>query len=650
MASIPESIRNSSVNLGVINESIRYTKRSTSKVNDSVDNISRIIKNNSRIKNDLFMKSQLIDSRRRDASRRQEIEDQIESKKVSFIPQRGLAYVKRLSSGPMSRIMGFLGFVTAGWIVENLPTWMFMGKEFVTRIQKFGGSMYRMVDNIKILVNFFGQTLKNSLDAIVRLDFKEFTEGNVLQSFQGMTSTIEDLGKNITDTFNLFRTPLTESMETGEKAPDLGETQPNTMFPGVQQETGISRVSGIHKQALDIISKPESGGSYNAMNQGTVGADDRIVGSTLSSRTKIKKDLTSMTIGEIMKRQAYLMNKSNPQVSDYGIYAAGKYQIIPGTFETAVTNAGLSPNDMFSPENQDKMGLAVLRSQGIGAWTAGGSSYSASERAIVEKARRTPVTYTTTAVSSTPTITPSTPATSFSNYRVTRNGANIKSLAQLPAHGGNTRKADGRLIQDFTLYKGNQFVDVPVPSPVNGTINFSGYSGRGGNWVEIKSSEGIVELGHFNSLKVKQGDKVSVGTILGLQGYSGSVRPVGRDGTHVHIQANDSVIARYISMLVSGTIPAPQSIAQKPRAAQAASSAMAPSIQPATVTAAPPQLPSITPERQGQNILMVDNTQPQIQAPAPQAQSPIAPPVSIDEFKLLNNFIKNKLLLDLAYL
>ena len=82
------------------------------------------------------------------------------------------------------------------------------------------------------------------------------------------------------------------------------------------------------------------------MNQGTI--NKRIVGSTQESRTIIKKRLTDMTLGEIKKRQDFLMNKDdNPQVSDYGIFAAGGYQIIPDTFPGAMNYAGLSSSDRF---------------------------------------------------------------------------------------------------------------------------------------------------------------------------------------------------------------------------------------------------------------------------------------------------------------
>ena len=635
MATVLESLRKSSINIQSISQTLSDTKKSTSTVNNSVENISRIVATNTRVKRELFTRSNILNSRREEASKRQELEDQIESTRVSSSPQLGLSFSSRSEKGPLGRILGFLGFTFAGWIVENLPTWIFMGQEFISRINSFGRSMYNMVYNMQNIIKYFGDTLKYSFDAVLRLDFDEFAgEGTVARSFEELNLAVQDLGTNITDTFKLFTTPLTESLETGEKAPGLGETRPDTMFPPIPQGGEGPQVTGITKQALDIISKYESAGAgYNAMNQGTIpdskGQRPKATIGGKTSKDIVGKNLTDMTIGEVIARQ------NRRLTNDQGfIHAAGRYQIIGNTLPGAMKGAGLKPTDMFSPENQDKMGIYLLKTGGIGKWE-GLKKATSQEIAIIKQAQRKPVTFTPPTPQA-PAPSPS-QTTNLSGYRVTRNGRNITSLGQLPPHHGSTRTTYGgnRLRQDFTLYKGNQFLNIPVPSPVSGTINFSGSAGAGGNWVEIQSSQGLVELGHFNSLNVKKGDKVSVGTILGLQGYTGRVSPSGVDGTHVHIQAPDAVVANYISMLSSGKIPyAPV----ERREAQI-------SAQPK-----PQQPAAMTPERKGSQILFIDDTQPQQpQVSYPVQQQPSVTP-TISEFKLLNNFIKNKLLLDLAYL
>ena len=103
---------------------------------------------------------------------------------------------------------------------------------------------------------------------------------------------------------------------------------------------------GSHDAALlSFISKGE--GDYNSMNQGTDG--DRIVGSTHDASTLLGKNLTDMSIGEVMQHQA-----------SGKLFAAGRYQIIPSTMELAVKNSGLSQDDPFNKANQDKLGLTLI--------------------------------------------------------------------------------------------------------------------------------------------------------------------------------------------------------------------------------------------------------------------------------------------------
>jgi hypothetical protein len=115
---------------------------------------------------------------------------------------------------------------------------------------------------------------------------------------------------------------------------------------------------------LDFIASGEGG--YNSMNQGTKG--NSIVGSTHDSASIVKKKLTDMSVGEIMERQAYLMNKSNPQESDYGLFAVGRYQVIPGTMSSIVKTMGIDRNAKFDKQMQDKIGLGLIKHKRPYAW------------------------------------------------------------------------------------------------------------------------------------------------------------------------------------------------------------------------------------------------------------------------------------------
>lgn len=639
MATVVNSLKKNLISTEIISKSLVSTKKSVSSVNDSVKNISNIILTNTRIKRELFNSSQIIESRRLEASKRKEYEDQLEASKVSSSPERGILFASKSSGGPLSRLLGFLGFITSGWILENLPTWIFMGREFISRIEAFGRSMYNMVNNMQRILQSFGTVLSNSFSSIARLDFNEFTEGSVLQSFNELNLAIQDLGDNITDSFKLFTTPLTESVETGEQAPGLEEKQPDTMFPQIPQEGSIIRVTGIHKQALDIIAGPESGGSYNAMNQGTVGPNNKIVGSTLDSKQKIGKELTSMTLGEVMQRQAYLMDKRNPQISNYGIYAAGKYQIIPKTFPSAMSGAGLTPKDMFSPENQDKMGLAVLKSQGIGAWTSGGTRYSSRETAIIKEAQRTPVVYSSTPKPSNSTA-PTAPATVQPAPMVVTSGFGWRWGRQ---HDGidlvpKTGKVEG----------------TPVIIRKGGIVEYAYIASRNMGMILITHEDGTQSRYlHVNNFKVKKGQKVESGQTIASLAAMGASGIGNATAPHLHFEYYPSTSApptdpagvyqNYVSLggKVIGVSPKPLDPRQVSRSPSAQISPQSREVQAESTV--------ITPERKGSQILIIDDTKPQVsQVSYPSAlRSSYSP--TITEFTVLNNFIKKKLLLDLAY-
>ena len=114
MATVADSLRRSSINIQNISKTLESTKGSVASVNESVGNISRIIVTNTKIKRELFTNSQTLFARREEASQRREREDAIEASQVSTSTSRGFAFSAKSEKGPLGRLLGFLGFVTAG--------------------------------------------------------------------------------------------------------------------------------------------------------------------------------------------------------------------------------------------------------------------------------------------------------------------------------------------------------------------------------------------------------------------------------------------------------------------------------------------------------------------------------------------------------
>jgi hypothetical protein len=99
----------------------------------------------------------------------------------------------------------------------------------------------------------------------------------------------------------------------------------------------------------DIIGRREGGrAGYDAIfGFGGPGGDPSIT-------SKYGKTLSQLTIGEALAISDARMT------GDQNAGAMGRYGFLPGTLRGALKSAGLSENDIFSPENQDKIYQAVL--------------------------------------------------------------------------------------------------------------------------------------------------------------------------------------------------------------------------------------------------------------------------------------------------
>ncbi len=129
--------------------------------------------------------------------------------------------------------------------------------------------------------------------------------------------------------------------------------------------------------AINIIGKYESdsSGGYDAYNLGGSQGGTVAHGSGNSADGRqFGAPLTSMSIGKIKQLQA------NGQ-----LHAAGRFQFIGNSLPEAARFAGLSDNDIFSPENQNKMVMAFGKKYGSGRWV-GLQKATEEERNIVDQA------------------------------------------------------------------------------------------------------------------------------------------------------------------------------------------------------------------------------------------------------------------------
>ena len=124
----------------------------------------------------------------------------------------------------------------------------------------------------------------------------------------------------------------------------------NTGTTPVSPPLSQSSVSGGWSGALlDLIAAPESRGNYNAWYGDA--AQDRV-------------DLSGFTVDQVRDLQADLVQAN-------GGSAIGRYQLLDDTLDGLVERLGLSGNERFTPELQDRMALQLAQDAGMDDWIAG---------------------------------------------------------------------------------------------------------------------------------------------------------------------------------------------------------------------------------------------------------------------------------------
>ena len=150
------------------------------------------------------------------------------------------------------------------------------------------------------------------------------------------------------------------------------------------------------KRAADITSNYESAGAggYNAVNQGGEAGGTKIPAGFYSGDFRNMKqhggrDLTTMTVGEIMDLQADPgKSMSNAEWVKQGkLHAVGRYQFIGSTLKGLVKRLGISRDEKFTPELQDRLFLSLLKSGGPGQWV-GLNKATPEELELIRRAQR----------------------------------------------------------------------------------------------------------------------------------------------------------------------------------------------------------------------------------------------------------------------
>ena len=635
----------------------------------TIKKLQTILLNRTKVRREIFQQQTILQNRRIENERRKQREDELEAPNLVTKPSGAAGLIAGSAKGFFERLVGFLSYLTAGWIINNLPTWIAMGKEFIARTQQMGKILGGFITNSTDIFKDFTRLLGATLTNLMEFDFLD-TSGRVKTAFDELNLSIENWGTDFENAIKLITTPLSEGIASGEDAPATGtEITDEGAYETTAPYSGSGGGGTKYPQLAQMVVKGEGG--VNSVNRGNAGDTPG------GAKSIFGKNLTEMTVGEIMQAQR-----------EDKVFAVGKYQFIPTTLAGAVSYTKISLNARFDSATQNRLFdyLIDVKRPEIGAYINGKSNDR--RTAIQQLARefasvgleypeagrgRGQSRYAGTG-GNRASISPETAGESLDRQRkggpVTSQspqqssppqqstpgtGQSVIPFANAKFKGGDgsfgayrspTRDHVGIDISEAS-WKEKSDPRVPVVAIRGGVVSSVEYKGghtyTSGCMIEQDDGYTLRYL-HMEPF-VKPGQKVVAGQKIGRLYDNG-------DKTHLHLELYQGSAktgklinpTSYVQTVLRGGTPTPIAPAQ--------TSTPSPAQITPTGTPQNPQITqSLAPERTGPTVIVSQNpSSPAQQMMSSGGGSSGGGSSQISEFTLLNNFIKNKLLLDLAYL
>jgi murein DD-endopeptidase MepM/ murein hydrolase activator NlpD len=625
---------------------VNESKKRISQGREGIKNIGQVILKRTKVKREAFAQTNLFRKRREESEKRMMLEDELEAPRVAATPTGAQQLVEKTGAkGFFNRILGFIGYLAAGWLMNNLPTWIAMGKEFIARIQKAGEIVSGFFNNTIKLFTGVGSLLSSLGQNLLQFDFFD-TSNRVKNSMSELNNTMGSLTGQIEEAFSLLTTPLTEGKYSGEEIPETGTQQ--TDQGAYEEPPPYSGSGGGNKPS---VGTPEQRAMLDAI--------------AFAEGTRDQPNGGYKTLFGFGQFDDYSRHPDRVvRKGGYASAAAGRYQFMPRTFNRLAKKLGLKD---FSPQSQDRAALELAKELGITPEFLKREGMSPKVSALLGRQWASFPGKTIGLDQPTKRLKDIQKAYNISLRAPQQQPQQSQPQSRVQVQGAPMTVTSGfgwrwgRQHQGIDLVpKSGKVPGTPVIIKKGGVVSYANI-GRGNmGQILITHDDGTQSRYlHVNNFKVKSGQKVSAGQTIAHLAAMGSPGIGNATGPHLHFEYYSStksppkdpagVYQNYVSLggKVIGTPPSPLSPTQSPRQSGI-------SIPEAQIAAAPQQsqtVPSaLTPERRGQDIIIVDQPRQQQNIITPAASGGGAAPAPISDFDLLNNFIKNKLLLDLAYL
>ena len=648
----------------------------------TIKKLQTILLNRTKVRREIFQQQTILQNRRIENERRKQREDELEAPNLVTKPSGAAGLIAGSAKGFFERLVGFLSYLTAGWIINNLPTWIAMGKEFIARTQQMGKILGNFIVNSTDIFKNFTRLLGATLTNLMTFDFLD-TSGRVSTAFDELNLSVENWGTDFENAIKLITTPLTEGVASGEDAPSTGtqitdegaykDSAPYSGTPAPQ----VMLQGGVTGSVLLLPASAKGADPY-------VGSTDRFGYSSWRGRHHNGIDIG--TSGQRGYYVAFLLDgtatvrpnnggagntveiKSGGTI--YKFFHLAKFSITSGPYKagTAIGEIGTTgsstgihlhyevhPSGSRGVDPTPYLNLIKI-GKSLGKPTPAPASVASSSTSQPQQnLMGTPSSSGGTKPGAYDII--SKIGVNKSQWDIYRNTlAEIESGGRYNVPGGSGKHYDGRYqMGELAKKDAARILGIPYPGHSDNPNDPKRVSFRNNPELQEKMFAAYTLANHgYLSSNSKYQSKKTIEQKLQVLGYAhnqgagGAAKwlntgVVGRDGFNTKGTRYSDALAKNLKGSVN---PYPNQTAPSPTQSTPAQ------ITPTGTPQNPQITQSLAQERTGPTVIVSQNPS----SPAQQMMSSGGGGSSgggspqISEFALLNNFIKNKLLLDLAYL
>jgi murein DD-endopeptidase MepM/ murein hydrolase activator NlpD len=519
---LQNTLLQNSISLGKISKSFESFGKGLTSATKTSSNIALSLDIGNRKKEQAILKRRELFDTRRSAVERKERESVVEAGQLGSLVSTASRTISGSTKGFLGRVMDFVGTIVLGWVLTNLPVIIKSVGQLIGRIQRAYGLLTRWYD-----------------------DTTEF--------FSTFTEELSSIGKSITGASLFDASPEQKQMDEATKKVDKGTSELTSDYNRMAEKfkrfdivKEIKKLLGFETEENELTTNPDQ--TVNQQSpQVTYPASQSYDAEKLTNLARsvgIPEEkvstMVAIALAESGGDPTIDTVKSGSDPDKKNEFSLGLWQInmLGRMGEERRKQFGISSNEeLYDPVVNAKAALAILNSQGLGAWGAYTNNsykdYLPAAQASFEKVKDTKPIQIEYKKKSPPAqqlskraaINPSTRYRKGDDVSFIGAPATITDLPGSPrphgSHGGIDIGVDPNL-----------FIALTVDAEVVGVADGGNYGKVIDIWVP---SMGIqLRFAHCNSfVHATAGKKLPAGTSFATTGSTGR-----SSGPHIHLEAD----------------------------------------------------------------------------------------------------------------